>query len=231
MPISILDIEGTVCPISFVKETLFPYFLDKVPEYLNTVTFPLDPSQSALAKTLLGFPSEHTQSKDTLLRHLRQLVENDVKEVNLKAFQGTVWKEGYEKGDIMAPVYQDAIDFIRSPENKIYIYSSGSIPAQILLFQHVNVEGKSTDLTSFILGYFDISTAGYKQERKSYEKIVKEISAPASELTFYSDVTKEVEAATEAGLKAVIVVRPGNAPLSAGDKDKFKVIESFSNVN
>ncbi|KAF3988955.1 hypothetical protein FT663_03064 [Candidozyma haemuli var. vulneris] len=227
MPTVILDIEGTVCPISFVKETLFPYFTNKVSDYLDTVSFPIDSSASELAKTLSGFPSEYTQSKDDLLNHIKQLVSNDVKDVNLKAFQGTVWKEGYEKGEIKAPVYPDAIELITSQDNKVYIYSSGSVPAQILLFKHVDVNGESKDLTSHISGYFDISTAGYKQEKASYEKIVKEIGEEASKLTFYSDVTKEIDAAIEAGLEAVVVARPGNAPLTEEDVQKYIIIQSF----
>lgn len=224
MPTVILDIEGTVCPISFVKDVLFPYFVKKAPEYLDTVDFPIKPTEG-LSTTLLGFPEEATKSKEALLAHINDLVSRDIKDVNLKAFQGTVWKEGYQNGEIKAPVYPDAIDLIKS-DNKVYIYSSGSIPAQVLLFKHVDVDGELKDLTSYISGYFDISTAGYKQEKASYEKITKEIGQEAGELTFYSDVAGEVDAAIEAGLKAVVVVRPGNAPLAS--PERYNIIHSFS---
>ena len=37
----ILDIEGTVCPITFVKDTLFPYFIEKLPSILDKFQYPL----------------------------------------------------------------------------------------------------------------------------------------------------------------------------------------------
>jgi enolase-phosphatase E1 len=46
----VLDIEGTVCPIMFVKETLFPYFLAKLPLVLELIVFPLGPSEDGNLK-------------------------------------------------------------------------------------------------------------------------------------------------------------------------------------
>ena len=56
-----------------------------------------------------------------------------------------------------------------STNNKIYIYSSGSIKAQILLFGHVKSTTTTTTITNEVIdlnpklnGYFDITTAGFK---------------------------------------------------------------------
>lgn len=54
--------------------------------------------------------------------------------------------------------------------------------------------------------------------------------APES-ILFLSDNVKEVEAAISAGMKSLVVDRPGNAPLSAEDRNRFKVIESFEQIS
>lgn len=47
---------------------------------------------------------------------------------------------------------------------------------------------------------------------------------------FLSDNVKEVEAAIDAGMKALVVDRPGNAPLSAEDRQRFTVIETLDEL-
>lgn len=226
MSIALLDIEGTVCPITFVKETLFPYFLREFPSYLEQVNFPIHP-ENDLTTVLLGFPQEHRRSAENLTEHIHSLVAADTKEPALKGFQGIVWKLGYDKGDLKAPVYADAIEYLHRKE-KIYIYSSGSIAAQKLLFSHVDVDGKLEDLTDKLAGYFDITTSGFKQESGSYKKILAAIGCEPSLVVFYSDNVNEVKAALEAGMKSKVVIRPGNAPLSEDDK-AYDSILTFAN--
>lgn len=226
MPILLLDIEGTVCPITFVKDKLFPYFLHQYPSYLSSVEFPIVNARGDLESILQGFPPEYTTSKESLQAHINHLVLNDVKDPTLKAFQGIVWKLGYDKGDLKAPLYADAIDLLNSNE-KIYIYSSGSVAAQKLLFSHVDVHGKLVDLTPRLLGYYDITTSGFKQDQSSYTKIAASMGAQPQDIVFYSDNVGEVAAAIAAGMEARVVVRPGNAPLSAHDKAQFHCIDRF----
>lgn len=227
----LLDIEGTVCPITFVKEGLFPHFLEKLPAVLSSVSFPLDGS-TIMSKTLQGFPEDVKHSKDTLLAHITRLVQQDVKEKNLKSLQGLVWSEGYASGEIKAPLYPDAIDSIKkwSENRKVYIYSSGSVHAQKLLFGHVDVNGESVDLNPLLSGYFDITTSGYKSEQSSYESIVKDVGVPADEILFLSDSIKEVEAALAAGLQSNVAVRPGNAPLTDEQKLRSTLVSDFTTI-
>lgn len=108
---------------------------------------------------------------------------------------------------------------------KIYIYSSGSVPAQKLLV------GFSTkgDLSKYFSGYFD-TKIGLKIEPESYKKIAEEINKECSSILFVSDNIKEIVAANEVGYQVVISDRPGNAPL--GDESKaFKIITSFDQIN
>lgn len=119
---------------------------------------------------------------------------------------------------------------------KVIIYSSGSIAAQKLLFQYTNVEEKITpnsekgDLRPLIGEYFDTTTAGMKVERDSYKKIVEEVGAQADEFLFLSDNVKEVEASKEAGMHAVVVVREGNAALSAEEEQRNLLATSFAEL-
>lgn len=226
MSILLLDIEGTVCPITFVKDELFPYFLRQYKTYLEPLDFPLVKNKNSLSEVLLGFPTEVLQTKELLEAHIDNLVKNDIKDPTLKAFQGTVWKLGYDKGDLKAPLYEDAIELLNSGK-KIYIYSSGSVPAQKLLFSHVNVNGKLEDMTPKLLGYFDITTSGFKQEKNSYINIAKDIGCQPNDIIFYSDNVQEVSAALEAGMDAVVVVRPGNAALTDHDRATYQCIDHF----
>lgn len=222
----LLDIEGTICSITFVKDVLYPYFLNNYRDFLVSIPFPVDSSFNDISATLAEFPAEKVVNADSLVQHIDYLVSKDIKDPVLKAFQGIVWDKGYHKGDLKAPLYRDAIDFIQS-KNDIYIYSSGSVYAQKLLFRHVDVNRQLVDFTGRLLGYFDITTSGYKQEKSSYERIAQEIGCRVGEVIFYSDNVLEVKAALAAGMQAKVVVRPGNAPISAEDKKILELVETI----
>jgi enolase-phosphatase E1 len=83
-------------------------------------------------------------------------------------------------------VYDDvpkALDDWTKAGHKIYIYSSGSVDAQKLLFAN-SVSG---DLLKFISGHFD-TKIGAKQDADSYISIVKELSTTADDVVFLTDV-------------------------------------------
>lgn len=233
----VFDIEGTICPITFVKDTLFPYFLEQAPSYLSKLKYPLDSkSDDQITKILSEFTNEVTESEEKLSSHIKHLVDTDQKVAPLKSFQGLVWKLGYELGELKAPLYDDALEFFNQPPPLVqstYIYSSGSIAAQKLLFKYVKNGDESIDLNPKLSGYFDITTAGYKQEQSSYEKILQDIKYEdkPSKVLFLSDNVNEVNAALKAGLNSVIVVKPGNAPLSEEDEQKHSIIKSLNELN
>lgn len=215
----LLDIEGTVCPIAFVKDVLFPFFSAKVPELVQSE----DPD---VKKVLAQFPGE-VQSR--LQEYILGLVANDVKDPVLKQLQGHVWAHGYETGEIKAPVYGDAVELIkRTP--KVFIYSSGSVKAQKLLFGHVQEpsSGRSVDLQPCIRGFFDINTSGKKTEAQSYVRIVQDIGERADDVLFISDNVLELDAAREAGLATILAVRPGNPPVV--DTKGYAVLTEYSTL-
>ncbi|KAI0392580.1 HAD-like domain-containing protein [Xylariaceae sp. FL0594] len=156
----------------------------------------------------------------------------DVKASYLKSLQGYLWEEGYASGDLKAPLFPDVaakLSTWHKNGRKIMIYSSGSVPAQKLLFGHTNAE--PSDLTPLISGWFDTVNAGLKTETKSYQKIMdSHPEIPADQWLFLSDNTKEVDAAIAAGMQSMVVQRPGNADLPDEVPTRLKVIETFDSL-
>jgi len=105
----------------------------------------------------------------------------------------------------------------------ISIFSSGSVLAQQLLFAHT----EAGDLTSFISNYFDTSV-GKKGDAESYRRIADTIGLAPSELLFVSDITTELAAANEAGMKTLLSIRPGNQPQHHAEQ--YRTIESFDEL-
>ncbi|KAI8966754.1 enolase-phosphatase E1 [Daldinia sp. FL1419] len=224
----LLDIEGTVCPISFVKDVLFPYALSVLPETLKTQWDSPD-----FAKYRDAFPLEYSSSRDALEAHVRDLMEKDVKISYLKSLQGYLWAEGYASGDLKAPLFPDVAAKLSEWQRKglkIMIYSSGSVAAQKLFFGHT--DASTSDLTPQISDWFDTVNAGLKTETDSYKKIANQHPEfTPGEWLFLSDNVKEVEAAIQAGMQSVVVQRPGNAPLSPEVPQRLRVIETFDSLD
>jgi enolase-phosphatase E1 len=82
-----------------------------------------------------------------------------------------------------------------------------------------------------VKAWFDTTNAGPKQETGSYATIAAELNKAPQEILFLSDNVKEVRAALESGIQAVVVDRPGNAPLSRADRDELGVVESFEHIH
>jgi len=222
----LIDIEGTVCPISFVKDVLFPYALKALPDVLATQW-----DSQAFAQYRDAFPPEHQGSPEAFSRHVHDLMAQDLKIPYLKSLQGYLWLQGYESGDLRCPLFPDVEPKLQSWHQAsipIIIYSSGSIPAQKLLFKYTN--STPADLRPLIADYFDTVNAGPKTEKSSYEKIAGTRGEDIGEWLFLSDNVKEVDAASEAGMRAWVVFREGNPPLSPSDRLGKVVIGSFDEI-
>lgn len=219
----LLDIEGTICPISFVKDTLFPYFTSQIPKLLQ-----LRQSDSTIDELLNKF---QIASDNELISHIENLVARDVKDPILKQLQGYIWQFGYQTGEIKAPIYSDSVELIKNYPN-VYIYSSGSVKAQKLLFQYVQDpqdKDKIIDLRPYILNYFDITTSGPKVESKSYENILQTINKKPEEVLFLSDNPKELDAAKIVGLEIGLAIREGNAKVE--NENDYTTYYTFEKLN
>ena len=203
------DIEGTTSSIAFVTDTLFPYARTRLADYIATHPAETAPLLDAVRAEESGDPVE------TLLRW----IDEDRKATPLKTLQGLIWAEGYADGTLKGHVYPDAVDALRRWHAQglaLYVYSSGSIAAQKLIFGYSN----AGDLTPLFSGYFDTSS-GPKREAQSYRHIAGEIGLPAAEILFLSDNAQEIVAAQAAGMQVLHIDRDGGS----GDIASFAGIE------
>jgi enolase-phosphatase E1 len=202
------DIEGTTSSISFVKDVLFPYARRALPGFV--AAHGREPAVRAWldqVATELGTVC----SDEVLVEVLQGWIDQDRKHTALKALQGMVWQDGYGRADFRAHVYPDAAAALpawHAAGHPIAVYSSGSVPAQKLLFGH-SVAG---DLSPLMSAWFDTGVGG-KREAASYRNIVQALAVPAGDIVFLSDVVEELDAAREAGLATVLVDRREDYPL------------------
>jgi enolase-phosphatase E1 len=238
----LLDIEGTTTSISFVKDVLFPFARKEMDSFLNEHWE--DPDIQSIVELIRnqaeddkqqGLPAPTVPSgtgKETvlpeLLKNLFWQMDNDRKTTGLKSLQGKIWKSGFESGTLKGHVYEDvpkAFERWTAGGKRIFIYSSGSVEAQILLFKF----SEAGDLNKFHSGNFD-TTTGPKMEAASYTLISDKIGVPASDILFCTDVAKEAYAAKEAGFQVAVSIRPGNAPLSETELKDFQTVTSFDGL-
>lgn len=164
---------------------------------------------------------------------MRDLMAQDVKISYLKSLQGYLWQEGYNRGELKAPLFPDVAPAIQdwtARGIRVIIYSSGSVPAQKLFFSHTDAE--PSDLTPHITDWFDTVNAGLKTDTASYAAILSarpEAVAPEQWL-FLSDHVGEVGAAKNAGMQSFVICRPGNPDLSLDDRRRHRIISSFNEV-
>jgi enolase-phosphatase E1 len=208
----LLDIEGTTTAISFVYDALFPYAARRLPSFVRENWH--EPAVAKAAQTVLAdaIPEELALAEvDAVVAILQRQMAADIKATGLKQLQGLVWREGYESGQVKGHVYADVPVALRrwqAAEIPVAIYSSGSVLAQQLLFRH-SVAG---DLTPYLAGHYD-TTTGPKREPESYRKIAQNWGCAPQDILFGTDQPAEAEAARGAGCRAVVLMRPGNAPL------------------
>lgn len=223
----VTDIEGTTSSIAFVKDVLFPYATEFLPEFIRS-----NCHSAAIQDQLAAVSSESSidaADVEGLIAQLLEWITEDRKVTALKALQGMLWKEGYEKRDYEAHVYHDAyrrmLDWNCSGI-PLYVYSSGSIAAQKLFFQY----SCFGDLRSLFSGYFD-TTTGAKGDAGSYRKIAAATGFPATELVFLSDVVSELDAAATAGFSTIWVARPDTIVADSGlDGSTHVRVSSFSDI-
>lgn len=215
----VTDIEGTTSSISFVKDVLFPYARKEIPAFVRKN----EKQVAGLLDDVRAIEKNPKLSIDGIIATLQRWIDEDQKITPLKALQGLIWHAGYAAGDFKGHIYDDALEGLQrwhAAGIKLYVYSSGSVPAQKLLFAHT----PKGDLTPLFSGYFDTST-GPKLEAGSYRKIAKQIGVTANTILFLSDNPQEISAATEAGMETVLVDRENNSPGSVKNFDQITIQE------
>jgi enolase-phosphatase E1 len=228
----LLDVEGTVAPLTLTTEVLFPYARKHLAEYLKqNLNHPdVQDDLKLLAKENRAELSDDSPTFGVEIRnelharaYLLWLMNRDRKSTALKSMQGKIWKTGFVTGELKGTVFDDVTPAFErwAARAKVAIYSSGSVDAQKLFFRH----SSRGDLTPLISGYFDTRT-GPKMESASYAAIAAEMGVEPAEALFFSDLVRELDAAREAGFETRLTIRPGNHQVD--DAHGHPSIESFA---
>jgi 2,3-diketo-5-methylthio-1-phosphopentane phosphatase len=235
----ILDIEGTTTPIAFVQEVLFPYARTHLRQYLDrhlgapdcqSIVDLLCKEHAADWQAGTSPPpwvdAPHEAHVASIIRYVEWLMDRDRKSSGLKALQGRIWEEGYRSGEIVGALFADvprALERWHAARLEVGIFSSGSVLAQKLLFEH----SSAGDVTRWVRWHFD-TNVGAKTDPQSYGRIASFLQIHPHHVLFISDVTRELDAARAAGMHTVLSLRPGNAP--PPDGHGYETIQSFDEV-
>lgn len=218
------DIEGTTSSISFVRDVLFPYARERLPAFVETHADTPDVQhwlhEAAKEAGLLE------ASRQEVIELLLRWIDEDRKSTALKALQGMIWKDGYEAGDYRSHMYPDVAGRLRqwhAAGLPLYVYSSGSVPAQQLMFGYSD----AGDLTPLFSGYFDTQT-GAKRELESYRRIAEAIAISPEQILFLSDIVEELDAAKAAGLRTAWLIRE---PLELPSTPRHPAYRDFTTIN
>lgn len=213
----VTDIEGTTSSIAFVKDVLFPYARSRIRDFVVR----RQEDVASILNEVRQIQNNFSLSLVEIVELLEQWADEDRKIPPLKTLQGMIWADGYESGELKGHIYPDAAAALRAwrdADIPLYVYSSGSIEAQHLIFRHSSLG----DLTPLFSGYFDTRIGG-KLEATSYARIASEIGLPPDRLLFLSDHGDEIAAATKSGWLTQLVDRNGRAPGSVSTLDAIAV--------
>lgn len=207
----VTDIEGTTSSLAFVKDVLFPYARARMAGFVRTHR-----SDPAVRRHLdeVRRMLDGRADDEKIIAQLIQWIDEDKKITPLKALQGMIWERGFKQGEFKSHVYEDAVRNLKqwhAQGIRLYVFSSGSVQAQKLLFAHTGYG----DLTPLFSGYFD-TTVGAKKEAGSYHKIAQTIGLAPGDILFLSDVKEELDAAHEAGMHTAWLLRAGGEVAAAG---------------
>lgn len=202
----VTDIEGTTSSIDFVHQILFPYARRHLRAYIKAhAQEPAVREQLAAVEKIEGRRLTLDEAGEVLERWMAE----DRKATPLKALQGLIWKVGYDAGELKGHVYPDTPEYLRrwhAEGLKLYVYSSGSVEAQKLIFGHTEYG----DLQPLFSGYFD-TRVGAKRETAAYQEILRQIGLAAGSVLFLSDIGEELDAARTAGLQTTQLIRDAKA--------------------
>lgn len=218
----VTDIEGTTSDIRFVHDILFPWAREHLATFVRE-----QQHQPAVAEALESVRNEISQphaDRETLIAALFRFMDEDKKSTGLKALQGMIWRDGYLNGSFTGHLYADVLPALTAWQQRgiaLYVYSSGSVAAQKLLFGYSD-EG---DITGLFSGYFD-THVGAKRETTSYQAIARQIGLPPEALLFLSDIHQELDAAAAAGWHTLQLIRG-----DADNESRHRQVASFEQIN
>jgi enolase-phosphatase E1 len=130
----LMDIEGTIISVAFVREVLFPYAKHRLAAFLReqqdvpALRQWAEACQDTVAQELGRRPSY-----EELPGILCRWIEEDRKHPGLKAIQGMIWHEGYRAGAFTPGLYEDVVPVpsILRDRNRHNVYSPNIQPTAI----------------------------------------------------------------------------------------------------
>lgn len=128
-----------------------------------------------------AFPEDARESPEKLQAHVEDLTKRDVKIAHLKNLQGYLWETGYKIGAYSTPLFEDVSPRLKKWNEegfKLAIYSSGSVFAQKLLFEHVNTNPDSNS---------------QKRKRSSEPETVAEDGLAGPPLKKHAGITEQLQ--------------------------------------
>ncbi|MGC1463405.1 MAG: acireductone synthase [Terracidiphilus sp.] len=251
----LLDVEGTIAPITLVSEQLFPYARAHFPAFLQahssdpavqsdlallaeesrTETDPdvprmplQDPPISPQDSGAPSFPPSHAgrvRSSEAALAYLIWLMDRDRKSTALKSLQGRIWKAGFESGELKGTLFPDVPPAL----------ARWSTLGCVAIYSSGSTSAQQLlfrystfgDLSALIAAYFDTRT-GPKTAPASYAAIAAALAVDPHDVCFFSDVVRELDPAREAGMQTRLAIRKGNAPVE--NANGHSKIESFDEI-
>ncbi len=218
----ITDIEGTITDIHFVHQVLFPYAKQHLPDFvLQHQQLPEVLHELNVVRAHLENPQARIEA---VIDQLLTWIHHDVKISPLKNLQGMLWLQGYQQGHYKGHLYQDAFEKLTSWHKqgiKLFVYSSGSIQAQQLLFEY----SAFGDIRYLFQEYFDLRV-GPKKEAASYQQILNSIQSKANETLFLSDVVAELDAARLNNINTILLDRNNTVV----EKNQHRSVLSFDEI-
>ncbi len=204
----LMDIEGTLISVAFVRDILFPFAKHRLTSFLHERQHDPDVLQwTTVCQDVIEHETGTRPAYKELPVMLAGWIDQDRKLACLKALQGMIWNEGYRQRAFVPELYDDVLPVLtqwRASGIRLGIYSSGSKQAQHLLFTHTN----AGDVTSLFEDFFDTSV-GEKRTASSYRTISEQIGLQPHHILFLSDTERELDAAALTGFRTAHIVRPG----------------------
>jgi len=200
----VTDIEGTTSAIAFVKDVLFPYADAHLDAYV--AEHRTEPVIAEAMRQAAAEAGEPDADDARVLAVLHEWIAEDRKATPLKTLQGVIWAEGYAQTALLGHLYPDVPPVLHAWNAagiELYVYSSGSVTAQKVLFAHTF----AGDLTPLFAGHFD-TTIGAKREVQSYLEIAAATGFAPADMLFLSDIEEELDAARTAGMLTARLLRP-----------------------
>ncbi len=212
----VLDIEGTTSATGFVVDVLYPYSRARFAGLLTERA--AEPAVARAVDQVRELSGDPDAGPAAIEKTLNSWLDDDRKATPLKTLQGIVWAEGFARGDLVSHFYDDVVPVLRTWHTaglRLYVYSSGSVPAQRAWFGH----SPDGDLTPLLSGLYDTENAGPKQDPASYDRIAESAGIAGGRLLFLSDRPGELDAARAAGWHTAGIRRPGEPYYDQGVGD------------